>query len=187
VLVLATLWPQFWDGLTARLTGGTDPHAQARELLAGYDIPVPAAFTASQLQRLTGAGDARLAQAATAAQDRQVIQFLAGAPELLARYRNAPPAAAALIYAAMDARRLGMGDPSSNRGKSNEPIDLGVLEPIVAVRTAEGARFGHRLGRRPVGQVLLPLQYRHQRQPRRRPGRTARSPNADANSPSSSH
>ena len=38
-----------------------------------------------------------------------MIQFLAGAPELLARYRNAPPAAAALIHAAMDARRLGMG------------------------------------------------------------------------------
>ena len=38
-----------------------------------------------------------------------MIQFLAGAPELLARYRNAPPAAAALICAAMDARRLGMG------------------------------------------------------------------------------
>ena len=38
-----------------------------------------------------------------------MIQFLAGAPELLARYRNAPPAATALIHAAMDARRLGMG------------------------------------------------------------------------------
>ena len=38
-----------------------------------------------------------------------MIQFLAGAPELLARYRNAPPAAEALIHAAMDARRLGMG------------------------------------------------------------------------------
>ena len=38
-----------------------------------------------------------------------MIQFLAGAPELLARYRNAPPAARALIEAAMDARRLGMG------------------------------------------------------------------------------
>ena len=43
------------------------------------------------------------------AADGQVIQFLAGAPELLARYRNAPPAARALIEAAMDARRLGMG------------------------------------------------------------------------------
>ena len=109
VLVLATLWPQFWDGLTARPAGGADPHAQARELLAGHDITVPAAFTAAQLQRLGQAGDARLARAAAGAQDGQVIQFLAGAPELLARYRNAPPAATALIHAAMDARRLGMG------------------------------------------------------------------------------
>jgi hypothetical protein len=47
--------------------------------------------------------------AAAAAQDGHIVQFLAGAPELLARYRNASPAAAALINAAMDARRLGMG------------------------------------------------------------------------------
>jgi hypothetical protein len=109
VLVLATLWPQYWDGLTARPAGGADPHAQARELLAGRDITVPVAFTAPQLERLSRAGDARLAQAAASTQDGQVIQFLAGAPELLARYRNAPPAATALIHAAMDARRLGAG------------------------------------------------------------------------------
>ena len=109
VLVLATLWPQFWDGLTARPADGADPHAQARELLAGHDITVPAAFTAAQLQRLSQAGDARLTQAAAGARDGQVTQFLAGAPELLSRYRNAPPAAAALIHAAMDGRRLGMG------------------------------------------------------------------------------
>src|SRR5262249_6481592 len=93
VLVLATLWPQFWDGLTARPTVG-DPHAQARELLAGRDITVPAAFTAAQLKQLRQATDARLAQAAMQAQDGQIVQFLAGAPELLARYRNAPPAVA---------------------------------------------------------------------------------------------
>jgi hypothetical protein len=108
VLVLATLWPQFWDGLTVRPAGSADPHAQARELLAGHDITVPAAFTAAQLQRLSQVGDMRLAQAADRAQDGQVIQFLAGAPELLARYRNATPAAVALIDAAIDARRLGM-------------------------------------------------------------------------------
>ena len=51
----------------------------------------------------------RLTQAIAAARDGQVIQFLAGAPELLARYRNAPPAAAALIDTAMDGRRLGTG------------------------------------------------------------------------------
>jgi hypothetical protein len=109
VLVLATLWPRYWGVLTARPDRGADPYAQARELLAGHDIPVPAAFTPAQLDQLGKAGDARLALAAAAARDGHVIQFLAGAPELLARYRNAPPVAAALISAAMDARRLGMG------------------------------------------------------------------------------
>jgi hypothetical protein len=109
VLVLATLWPRYWDELTAGPAGGADPHAQARELLGGHDITVPAAFTAAQLQQLSQAEDARLAQAAAEAQDGQVIQFLAGVPELLARYRNAHPAAKALIRAAMDARRLGTG------------------------------------------------------------------------------
>jgi len=108
VLVLATLWPQFWDGLTARPPGGADPHAQARELMAGHDIPVPAAFTSADLQAAIQAGDPRL-DAAAKAEDGQVTQFLAGIPELLARYRNAPPAARALIHAAMDARRLGVG------------------------------------------------------------------------------
>jgi Trypsin-like peptidase domain len=105
VLVLATLWPQLWDDLTA----DEKLHAQAQKLLTGHDITVPAAFTAAELQSLDLAGDVRLAQAAAGAQDGQVIQFLAGAPELLARYRNAPPAPAALIDTAMDARRLGTG------------------------------------------------------------------------------
>jgi hypothetical protein len=110
VLVLATLWPQYWDTLTARPPGGgADPHAQARELLAGHDITVPAAFTPAQTAQLAGSGDARLVLAARLAAEGEVVQFLAGAPELLARYRNAPPAAAALISAAMDARRLGVG------------------------------------------------------------------------------
>ena len=110
VLVLATLWPRFWDELTGRSDGGGgDPHAQARELLAGHDITVPAAFTPVQLAGLAGAGDVRLALAAQSAAGGQVVQFLAGVPELLARYRNAPPEARAVIEAAMDARRLGTG------------------------------------------------------------------------------
>jgi len=107
VLVLATLWPQFWHTLTSRPPVGPDPHEQARELLVGHDITVPPAFTAAQLAEATAASDVRLAAAAEA-QDGQVTQFLAGVPELLARYRNAPPAAKALIHAGMDARRLGM-------------------------------------------------------------------------------
>ena len=109
MLVLATVWPGFWDALTARPAGGDDRHAQARELLAGHDITVPAAFTPAQMGQLARAADVRMVLAARSAPDGEVIQFLAGAPELLARYRNAPPAAAALIRAAMDARRLGMG------------------------------------------------------------------------------
>ena len=70
---------------------------------------MPAAFTPAQVGELAGSGDARLVLAARLAAEGEVTQFLAGAPELLARYRNAPPAAAALISAAMDARRLGTG------------------------------------------------------------------------------
>jgi hypothetical protein len=108
VLVLATLWPPFWDVLTSHPVAGDDPHPSARELLDGQDISVPTAFTPAQMGRLGEAGDARLTQAAAQAEDGHVIQFLAGAPALLARYRNAPPEARALIDAAMDARRLGM-------------------------------------------------------------------------------
>ena len=102
VLVLATLWPRFWDTLTARPDDGADAHAQARELLAGHDITVPEAFTAAQVAGLAGAGDARLVLAGKSAQGGQVVQFLAGAPELEARYRHAPPGARAVIEAAME-------------------------------------------------------------------------------------
>ena len=109
ILILATLWPQYWAALTARPLAGDDPHAQARELIAGQDIKVPIAFTPEQLQDAAAAGDPRLAAAVLASEDGQVIQFLAGVPELMARFRHAPPPAAALIDAAIDARRLGMG------------------------------------------------------------------------------
>ena len=107
VLVLATAWPSYWNELTSRPTEGPDRHAMARALLAGRDFPVPASFTDAELRRVRTAGDQRL-DAAAGAEDRQVTQFLAGAPELLSRYRSAPPGARALISAAMDARRLGM-------------------------------------------------------------------------------
>ena len=107
VLVLGTLWPTHWDALTR------DPNSnpQARALLNGTDISVPSSFTGRAMRDLARAavGDARLALAAQEARDGEVTQYLAGVPELLARYRNAPPAARALIQAAMDARRLGHG------------------------------------------------------------------------------
>ena len=69
VLVLATMWPEYWHALTARPAGGDDPHAQARELLAGHDITVPAMFTAAQMSQLARAGDARMVLAARSAPD----------------------------------------------------------------------------------------------------------------------
>jgi tetratricopeptide (TPR) repeat protein len=110
VLVLGTIWPEYWDTLIRDPTAGaTDSHAQARALLTGTDIRVPDAFTPAALKALRAVADTdpRLAQAKTRAQDGQITQFLAGVPVLLERYRNAPPAAKALIEAAMDARRLG--------------------------------------------------------------------------------
>jgi len=105
VLVLGTIWPEYWDTLTRDPTvGAADSHAQARALLSGTDIGVPDAFAPLALTALRAVADTdpRLAQAQTHAQDGQITQFLAGVPALLERYRNAPPAAKALIEAGLN-------------------------------------------------------------------------------------
>ncbi|MFH8698897.1 hypothetical protein [Streptomyces chartreusis] len=112
VLVLGTIWPEHWAQLLQEPGphgGVEDPHAQARYLLAGAGITVPAAFSPDDLARLHGhAGrDPRLLHAARHADDGRITQYLAGAPALLERYRTALPAARALIEAAMDARAAG--------------------------------------------------------------------------------
>ncbi|MGP8300201.1 hypothetical protein ACTPOK_20170 [Streptomyces inhibens] len=109
VLVLATLWPNHWETLTAR----TDPdvHAQAREVLDGHKIPVPDVFAGTDLAALTdmASRDPRLGEAVERVQDGQITQYLAGVPVLMDRYQEARGATRALIHAAMDARRLGAG------------------------------------------------------------------------------
>ncbi|WP_327374344.1 hypothetical protein OG393_10265 [Streptomyces sp. NBC_01216] len=108
VLVLATLWPEHWETLTA---APGDRHAHARLLLSGQEIDVPDAFTPADLAGLAdrASADPRLAEAAEHAKDHRVTQYLAGVPVLLSRYRTARGATLALIHAAMDARRLGAG------------------------------------------------------------------------------
>ncbi|MEV4315670.1 hypothetical protein [Actinocrispum sp. NPDC049592] len=112
VLVLGTLWPQHWDTFTR---GGpadeADRHAHVRAVLAGTDIAVPGCFTGAALPglRRAAATDSRLARAAAEADSGQITQYLAGVPELLSRYHNAPAPARALICAAIDAYRLGAG------------------------------------------------------------------------------
>ncbi|MFF4138605.1 tetratricopeptide repeat protein [Streptomyces mirabilis] len=112
VLVLGTLWPEYWDELTARPSGreSTD-HSQVRELLTGREIRVPDSFDSDELKLLRASArwDERLAVAHMRASGGRVAQFLAGAPELLRRYQHAPVVPKAVLSAAMDARRLGCG------------------------------------------------------------------------------
>ncbi|MER7469590.1 hypothetical protein [Micromonospora sp. NPDC000018] len=111
VLILGTIWPKYWTTLTAPPPAAEDePYPQARDLLAEtVEIPVPDTFRATDLRALRAAadGDPRLRHAAEHAQAGRITQHLAGVPELLRRYRNAPPAARAIIDVAIDARRLG--------------------------------------------------------------------------------
>ena len=109
VLVLATVWKERWRDLTRRSEDAMlDPYPQARELLSGTDVDVPDAFTAQELADLqTGTPDPRLRYAAQRAEGGRVAQYVAGAPELLARLRKANPPARAVLDAAIDARRLG--------------------------------------------------------------------------------
>ncbi|MCY1141577.1 hypothetical protein OWR29_26565 [Actinoplanes sp. Pm04-4] len=109
ILVLATAWPHYWSQFTtAARPGQPDPHAQVRDLLTGTAIFMPATFSARQLAELAGSDiDPRLREAARRAENGRIVQYLAGAPALDAHYRAAPPAARAVLEAAMDARRLG--------------------------------------------------------------------------------
>ncbi|MET9818159.1 MULTISPECIES: AAA family ATPase [unclassified Streptomyces] len=110
VLVLATMWPEYWNTLTtAPDPGSVDPHAQARAQLTDHDLPIPPVFSDTDLRSLAehAKGDPRLAYAAHHADAGAITQYLAGAPALLQRYHTASPGARALIEAAMDVRRLG--------------------------------------------------------------------------------
>ncbi|MBP8535351.1 helix-turn-helix domain-containing protein, partial [Streptomyces sp. MK37H] len=114
VLVLGTLWPEYADQYMALpRPGSSDPHSRVRELLAGRTLTVPDTFDQAALHTaaaLARNGDRLLADALTRAGTHgRITQELAGAPELLRRYEHSTPAAKALLKAAMDARRLGIG------------------------------------------------------------------------------
>ncbi|MER5514264.1 hypothetical protein [Streptomyces sp. NPDC002763] len=112
VLVLGTIWPEYWARVaTTPPPGEPDPHAQARALCEGNELPVPSFFAGRELavMRETSASDPRLASAVQHAEHGQITQYLAGGPALLRRYWTAPDGARALIESAMDARRLGHG------------------------------------------------------------------------------
>ncbi|MET9459944.1 helix-turn-helix transcriptional regulator [Streptomyces canus] len=115
VLVLGTLWPEYAHDYTALpRPDGADPYSRVRELLAGHTVTVPDTFDTAALAAATALaerGDVLLSDAITRNRDGgRITQDLAGAPELLRRYEQPRQAAArALLEAAMDARRLGVG------------------------------------------------------------------------------
>ncbi|WP_426570349.1 hypothetical protein [Streptomyces canus] len=114
VLVLGTLWPEYAVRYAALPSlGKEDAFSRVRELLSGRTLTVPDTFDAQALATATAlarGGDRLLADALTrAGVSGLVAQDLAGAPELLNRYERATPAARAVLEAAMDARRLGVG------------------------------------------------------------------------------
>ncbi|MFI0711390.1 helix-turn-helix domain-containing protein [Streptomyces inhibens] len=113
ILILGTLWPSYADeyGALPQL-GIQDRFSQVRELLARRQIPIPDSFDAAAIAKARGlasAGDHHLAHALEHLRDGRLTQHLAGAPELLRRYEMAPPPVRALLQAAIDARRLGVG------------------------------------------------------------------------------
>ncbi|MFC5188051.1 tetratricopeptide repeat protein [Actinomadura harenae] len=112
VLVLGSMWPEFRRVLTSapQEASAPDSHRAARALLdRGEEITAPSCFTPGQLTEMVAAvaADPRLAAAAKRAPGGQITQELAGAPELLRRYQQGGPAVRAVLWAAMDARRLG--------------------------------------------------------------------------------
>ncbi|WP_242705318.1 SEL1-like repeat protein [Streptomyces griseocarneus] len=114
VLILGTLWPEYADQYTVLPPAGSpDPHSRVREILAGRTLTIPDTFDQDALRAtaaLAQGGDELLADALTrTSTDGRVTQDLAGAPELLRRYEQGTPAVRAVMEAAMDARRLGVG------------------------------------------------------------------------------
>lgn len=121
IVVLGTLWPQYWAELMAQpAPGHHDGHAHVRALLQHVvrRVRVADRFSPEQMAAL-GADrsvDPRMAIAATTSgAGRRVIQTLAGGPALVERYEHPDHPddryAAAIVTAAIDARRLGYETP----------------------------------------------------------------------------
>jgi len=109
VVVLGTLWPQFWSAFTA-----SDEHARSLLLHRVVCVRVADRFDGHDVARLKadGKADPRLITAlATSGDGRRVIQTVAGGPALVERYRHPDSVddryATAVLSAALDARRLG--------------------------------------------------------------------------------
>jgi hypothetical protein len=127
VLLVGTIWPDLFDALTRpAATDGTqqDLGRDAREILSvlatRFDLTSDFSRHEQERARALAHHDPRLAEA-THLNDPHIAQTLAAAPELIRRWRNpANPYGAAVITAAVTARRCG----------HPEPIPESVLRPL---------------------------------------------------------
>lgn len=114
VVVVGTIWPREYDARMALAVPGGAEEADNRALLdLAKTVVVPAAFTRTELARakVLARVDERL-DIAVRAGDPGVTQILAAAPDVQRRWEHADdPYGAAMITAAVDARRLGMQAP----------------------------------------------------------------------------
>ncbi|MEV0545667.1 hypothetical protein AB0H98_02535 [Nocardia salmonicida] len=104
VLIVGTLWPEHHATLLRNSA------SRARHLLKERTLTVPDSFTTADIGSapVAARADPRLAMALTHATDGRFAQYMAGGPELIARYQfSLSPAAKAIIDVAMDARRVG--------------------------------------------------------------------------------
>ncbi|BCJ52232.1 hypothetical protein Asp14428_37070 [Actinoplanes sp. NBRC 14428] len=117
-VLIGTLWPEHYLTYVAFADPRTpdgDPYKRERELLRHahvVDIGPRLSGAETARAREKAAVDPRIAIALDS--DAGLIQTLAAGPELVRRWQNAPsPYAHALITAAIDARRLGVAEPSA--------------------------------------------------------------------------
>ena len=115
VVIVGTLWPQFYASYTALPTDlAADQRCWERELMGLAEVVVlpPMLSRAEQARaRDLADSDARLREALTVT-DYGMTQVLAAAPELVRWWESAPdPYASALLTAAIDARRIGVRTP----------------------------------------------------------------------------
>ncbi|TVZ03535.1 sel1 repeat family protein [Trebonia kvetii] len=113
VVIIGTLWPDRYAAHTVMPYAGTaDLHAREREVLdLAAVIRIDAAFSPAEQERAHAAGtrDRRLEIALKSA-GYGLTQTLAAAPQLVARWEDAPAASPygwAVLTAALDAARLG--------------------------------------------------------------------------------
>jgi len=114
VVLVGTLWPEWYTAYTARPDlGEQDPYRREREVLELAEVVrVNARFSSAELARAEDAAaeDDRI-RAALTVSDYGLTQALAAAPQLVSRWEDANVYAKAVLTAAVDAVRLGAPPP----------------------------------------------------------------------------